>query len=50
MANITKLQLYDEPDFPTDLSIEAVETPREGYKAFKTVYDRLAGTHNYKIS
>ena len=50
MANITKLQLYDDPNFPTDLSIEAVETPREGYKAFKTVYARLAGTHNYKVS
>ena len=50
MANINKLQLWDDPSFPTDLSIEAVETPREGYKAFKTVYARLAGTHIYKVS
>jgi hypothetical protein len=50
MANIQRLQLWDDPNFPTDLSIEAVETPREGYKAFKTVYTRLAGTHTYKVS
>ena len=50
MANIQRLQLWDDPQFPTDLSIEAVETPREGYKAFKTVYTRLAGTHTYKVS
>ena len=50
MANIQRLQLWDDPSFPTDLSIEAVETPREGYKAFKTVYTRLAGTHTYKVS
>lgn len=50
MANITRLQLWDDPSFPTDLSIEAVETPREGYKAFRTVNSRLAGTHTYKIS
>lgn len=50
MANIQRLQLCDDPSFPTDLSIEAVETPREGYKAFKTVNSRLAGTHTYKVS
>ena len=50
MANIQRLQLWDDPSFPTDLSIEAVETPREGYKAFKTVNSRLAGTHTYKVS
>ena len=50
MANIQRLQLWDDPSFPTDLSIEAVETPREDYKAFKTVYTRLAGTHTYKVS
>ena len=50
MANIQRLQLWDDPSFPTDLSIESVETPREGYKAFKTVYTRLAGTHTYKVS
>jgi hypothetical protein len=50
MADIHKVQLYDDPTFPTDLSIDTVETPREGYKAFKTVYARLAGTHIYKIS
>lgn len=50
MANIQRLQLWDDPSFPTDLSIEAVDTPREGYKAFKTVNSRLAGTHTYKVS
>lgn len=50
MENIQRLQLWDDPSFPTDLSIEAVETPREGYKAFKTVNSRLAGTHIYKVS
>jgi hypothetical protein len=50
MANIQRLQLWDDPSFPTDLSIETVETPREGYKAFMTVYTRLAGTHTYKVS
>lgn len=50
MPNIQRLQLWDDPQFPTDLSIEAVETPRQGYKAFKTVYTRLAGTHTYKVS
>jgi hypothetical protein len=50
MANIQRLQLWDDPSFPTDISIEAVETPREGYKAFKTVNSRLAGTHTYKVS
>lgn len=50
MANIQRLQLWDNPQFPTDLSIEAVETPREGYKAFKNVSPLLAGTHTYKVS
>ena len=50
MADIHKLQLYDDPAFPTDITIESVATPREGYKAFKTVNDRRAGTHTYKIS
>lgn len=50
MENIQRLQLWDDPSFPTDLSIETVNTPREGYKAFKTVNSRLAGTHTYKVS
>lgn len=50
MNNITKLELYDDPSFPTELSLESVATTRTGYKAFKTVNSRLAGTHTYKIS
>jgi hypothetical protein len=50
MNNITKLELYDDPSFPTELAIESVATTRTGYKAYKTVNSRLAGTHTYKIS
>ena len=50
MNNITKLELYDDPSFPTELSLESVATTRAGYKAFKTVVPRLAGTHTYRIS
>ena len=50
MNNITKLELYDDPSFPTELAIESVATSRAGYKAYKTVNSRLAGTHTYKIS
>lgn len=50
MNNITKLELYDDPSFPSELAIESVATSRAGYKAYKTVNSRLAGTHTYKIS
>lgn len=50
MRDIQKIELYDNPTFPTELSFVSVETSRSGYKAFKTVADRAAGTHTYKIS
>jgi hypothetical protein len=50
MNNISKLELYDDPTFPTELTLESVATTRDGYKAFKTTVPRLAGTHTYKIS
>jgi hypothetical protein len=50
MRDIQKIQLYDDPAFPTDLSFTTAETSRAGYKAFKTVIERAAGTHTYKIS
>lgn len=50
MRDIQKIELYDNPTFPTELSFVSVETSRSGYKAFKTVTDRAAGTHTYKIS
>jgi hypothetical protein len=50
MNNIAKLELYDDPSFPSELAIESVATSRAGYKAYKTVNSRLAGTHTYKIS
>ena len=50
MNNISKLELYDDPSFPTELTLESVATTRAGYKAFKTTVPRLAGTHTYKIS
>lgn len=50
MRDIQKIELYDNPVFPTELSFVSVETSRSGYKAFKTVADLAAGTHTYKIS
>lgn len=50
MRDIQKIELYDNPTFPTELSFVSVETSRAGYKAFKTVIERSAGTHTYKIS
>ena len=50
MRDIQKIELYDNPTFPTELSFVPVETSRAGYKAFKTVVERGAGTHTYKIS
>lgn len=50
MRDIQKIELYDNPTFPTELTFVPVATGRAGYKAFKTAVERGAGTHTYKIS
>lgn len=50
MRDVSKIQLYDDPSFPTELTVTTETTTRTGYKAFKTVNPRADGTHSYKVS
>lgn len=46
---LNKIELYDNPSFPTELGMTQITTPRDGYKAYKSNYDRAVGEHVYRI-
>lgn len=46
---LNKIELYDNPSFPTELGMTQITTPRAGYKAYKSNYDRAVGEHVYRI-
>ena len=53
--SISKVLLYDNPQFPTEVAVETVASSRTGldgsaYTCFQSVSTFAAGTHAYKVS
>lgn len=53
--SISKVLLYDDPSFPTEVAVEPVESTRTGrdgsaYTCYQSVGTFAAGTHLYKVS
>lgn len=52
--NITRVRLWDNPSFPTDVEMHTVPTERTGsdgsaYTAYESVSTFAAGTHKFKV-
>ena len=53
--SISRVQLYDNPNFPTDVQMQTVSTERTGadgsaYMAYESVSTFAAGTHAFRVS
>lgn len=53
--SISRVQLYDNPNFPTDVEMQTVTTERTGadgsaYTAYESVSTFAAGTHAFRVS
>lgn len=53
--SISRVQLYDNPDFPTDVAVTVIQSSRTGldgseYVCYQSVGTFAEGTHRYKVS
>lgn len=53
--SISRVQLYDNPNFPTDVAVEIIPSGRTGrdgsaYTCYQSVSTFAAGTHAYRVS